>query len=196
MTLPDPIETFRQKLENDSDKDIYQEYILPHFQIMFNSAWRLSGNREDAEDLVQETFFYAIKNFSQLRDRNKCKYWLFAILKNLFLKEIEKGKKRLEMEFDLFSNHLHDINNIENELIKDETKKNIRALIDKMDDRLKRPILMFYYERLSYKEVAESLNIPIGTVMSRIARGKVFLKKELIRSREFQIEVEKLMKKL
>jgi len=107
---------------------------------------------------------------------------LFSILRNLFLKDLEKSKKRIDIEFDLVSNTISGKDNIEEDHLKAETARNLRAVLNKLDDRLKAPIKMFYFEKLSYKEIAKSLGLPIGTVMSRIARGKVYIRRELKRT--------------
>jgi len=159
-----------------------RDYLLPHVDLIFRCACRLTRKAHDAEDLTQETFYYAIKNFSQLRDRDKAKNWLFSILRNLFLKDLEKSKKRIDIEFESVSNTISGKVNIEEEHLKTEVARNLRAALNKLDNRLKAPIEMFYFEKLSYKEIAKSLNLPIGTVMSRIARGKVYMKRELNRT--------------
>ncbi len=159
-----------------------REYLLPHVDLIFRCACRLTRKSHDAEDLTQETFYYAIKNFAQLKDREKAKNWLFSILRNLFLKDLEKSKKRIDIEFDSVSNTISGVANIEEEHLKVEVARNLRAVLDKLDDRLKAPIEKFYFDRLSYKEIAQSLKLPIGTVMSRIARGKVYIRRELNRT--------------
>jgi RNA polymerase sigma-70 factor (ECF subfamily) len=157
-------------------------YLLPHMDLIFRCACRLTRKAHDAEDLTQETFYFAIKNFSQLRDRDKAKNWLFSILRNLFLKDLEKSKKRIDIEFESISNTIGGKVNIEEDHLKTEVARNLRAALNKLDNRLKAPIEMFYFEKLSYKEIAKSLNLPIGTVMSRIARGKVYIRRELNRT--------------
>ncbi len=169
----------------DAHREGIKEHLLPHVDLIFRCACRLAKKQHDAEDLTQETFYYAIKNFSQLKDIEKSKNWLFAILKNLFLKEIEKGKKWKGVEFDIVSNQLSGATNVEKDFVAHESKKKLREVLAKLDERLRRPIEMFYFERMPYKEIANSLGLPIGTVMSRIARGKVFLKKELKKTGEF-----------
>ena len=72
-----------------------------------------------------------------------------------------------------------------------EVKNNLQEVLDKLDDRLKTALMQFYFEGLSYKEISNSLNIPIGTVMSRIARAKVYLKRELLRSESMRLEISK-----
>ena len=133
--------------------------------------------------MTQKSYFYAIKNLHQLNDLEKAKKWMFSILRNLFLKELEKKKKRTHIDFDVVSNTLSSTVNLENEFIKNETQLQVRQVLDKLDERLKKPIKMFYYERMAYKDIAESLSLPMGTVMSRIARGKIYLKRELSRGK-------------
>ena len=194
MSLSDRLKMFRSLVAKPEDVDVFDVFVFPHAKVIYDSALRLCGNMDEAEDLMQETFFYAVKNFSQLKDHGKCKYWLFSILLNLFLKDVERGKRRTDMEFDLFTHNVCDVRQIESEYLKDEVEKNIRDILDKLDERLKRPIQLFYYDLLSYKEIAEVLNVPIGTVMSRIARGKVYLKKELVRSEHFRVEIERWLR--
>jgi len=155
--------------------------LLPHWELIFRCAYRMSGRRADAEDLAQETFYFAIKNFSQLKDSEKVKNWLFSILRNLFLKEIQKNKKRIHIDYDSISHTLGGVTNLEKEILQADTGHSIRAMLDSLENRLRLPIEMFYYERKSYKEIAHELSLPIGTVMSRIARGKVYLKRKLNR---------------
>ncbi len=108
---------------------------------------------------------------------------------------MEKGRKRLDLEFDLFSNNLSDISHIENEFLRIEAEKVVRDSLNKLEERYLKPILLFYFDQLPYKEIADLLSIPIGTVMSRIARGKVCLKRELVRSEQFRTEIEPWLQK-
>jgi RNA polymerase sigma-70 factor (ECF subfamily) len=177
-----PLDQIEQKLLEGDYLPEVREHLLPHVDLIFRCACRLTRRAHDAEDLTQETFYHAIKKFPQLKDRNKAKNWLFSILKNLFLKDLEKSKKRIDIEFDSVSNTISGKVNIEEEHLKMEVARNLRTILNKLDDRLKAPIEMFYFERLSYKEIAQSLNLPMGTVMSRIARGKVYIRRELSRT--------------
>lgn len=180
------IEKLKEEIPENSQSDQIKKHLLPHADVIFRCACRLSRKVHDAEDLTQETFYFAIKNFSQLKDHDKAKSWLFSILKNLFLKDIEKNKKKIDIHFDSVSNSLSSKTNLENDYLVLEAKKAVREGLGKLDERLKRPIEMFYYEKLSYKEIADKLDLPIGTVMSRIARGKVYLKRELDRKDSFE----------
>jgi RNA polymerase sigma-70 factor (ECF subfamily) len=81
--------------------------------------------------------------------------------------------------------------NQESEFLQGEVNGLIRKNLEKLDDRLKKPIELFYFESLSYKEIAKILGLPIGTVMSRIARAKVSLKRDLTRSEAFKVQRER-----
>ncbi len=176
------LDQIEQKLVEGAYAPEIKEYLLPHVDLIFRCACRLTRKAHDAEDLTQEAFYYAIKNFAQLKDRAKAKNWLFSILRNLFLKDLEKNKKQVNIDFDAVSNTISGLSNVEEEHLKEEVSRNLRAVLNKLDDRLKAPIVMFYFDRLTYKEIAKTLNLPMGTVMSRIARGKVYIRRELNRT--------------
>jgi len=173
--------------ENSKEQECFNQFLRPHFELIFKSACRLTGNSHEAEDFAQETFYIGIKNFYQLKEHSKCKSWLFSILRNLFLKEIERKRNRIEVDFDAVCERLHDSSSIEKDLIKSELKKMIKEGLSRLDERLRLPLQMFYFEDKSYKEISEDMQIPIGTVMSRIARAKIHLKDDFIRSKAINL---------
>jgi len=187
------IDQIQGSLSDSQDLETLNRHLLPHAPVIYRFGYRLCGNAPDTEDLVQETFFFAIKNFHQLKDLDKCKYWLFSILRNLFLKDYEKRKMRGEIAFDFVCDTLHKGEDPESNFLKAEIRKNIQALLDRLDEKLRQPIRMFYYEGHSYKEISSELGIPIGTVMSRIARAKTYLKRDLMQSEKFRGELENLL---
>jgi len=184
---------FKNSLGKNEEKDCFEKHLSPYVPILYKSAIRMCGNPENAQDLVQETLYAAIKHFGQLKDPEKTKYWMFSILKNLFLREIEKTKKRAEIEFDSICDRLSGGHNIEEEFLRAELKSSIRDVLNTLEEKLRLPLTKFFFDGLSYKEISDCMNIPIGTVMSRIARAKVHLKKELLRSEPIRSEVNKIM---
>ena len=187
----DFLNQFRSVLSESEDLECFEKYISPHVSMLYRSAIRMCGNPNDAQDLVQETLFSALKNFHQLIDPAKSKSWMFSILRNLFLKDIQKTKKRAEIEFDSVCDKLSDRQHPEGDFLRAEFRSNIQVVLDTLDERLRVVLVKFYFDGLSYKEISELLNIPIGTVMSRIARAKVYLKREILRSESFNLEVSK-----
>ena len=187
----DFLNQFRSVLSESEDLECFEKHLSPHVPVLYKSAIRMCGNPNDAQDLVQETLYSALKNFHQLIDPAKSKSWMFSILRNLFLKDIQKTKKRAEIEFDSVCDKLSDRQHPEGDFLRAEVRSNIQVVLNTLEERLRVVLVKFYFDGLSYKEISELLNIPIGTVMSRIARAKVYLKREILRSESFNLEVSK-----
>ena len=169
------------KSQTNSEKDLIfaEKHLLPHSDLIYRCAFRLAKNQSDAEDLTQDTYLIALKNYDQINDLSKCKNWLFSILRNLFLKDINKKKKHQVVDYDAVSNFIYELTNLSDDLLLQELKTKVRGVLDMTEPRHRLPIELFYFKKLSYIEIAKELNLPIGTVMSRIARAKIYLRKEL-----------------
>jgi RNA polymerase sigma-70 factor (ECF subfamily) len=150
-------------------------------------ALRYTGNGYDAEDMVQETFYTAFKSFHQLRNESKCKSWLFTILRNIYLKELRQKGRMREVEYGEDSDYVSyleeaaDPFDMEKTFEKNMESSRIQHILNGLPEKYKSPLLLCYMEDMSYKEISDILDIPMGTVMSRLARGKTLLKKELLR---------------
>jgi len=168
-----------------TDEDSFKRTALPHLKFIYNMALRLSGNEYDAEDITQETFYIAFKRFHQLKDEDKCKSWLFSIMRNLFLKEAERRGNYKELNLDE-GEYLFNLESVSNYNEKEITEKidnqELQVILNKIPEKYKSPFLLFYMDNRSYKEIADVLNIPIGTVMSRISRGRDFVKNLLLKN--------------
>ena len=166
----------------NSSSSVFEKVALPHLDFIYKAAYRFCGNATDAEDLTQETFHVAFEKFSQLRDQSKCKSWLFMIMRRLYLKEVERSKRYTLVDFD---DTLYDFKQVkafsENQL-RQVINGELQNVLNKLDERYKIPLVLSYMGDFSYQEIADMLKIPLGTVMSRIARAKGFLKKELTKS--------------
>lgn len=167
-----------KKCQKNSAIDSFEQIALPHMSLIYRLAYRLSGKQEDAEDLTQETFRIAFEKFVQLRDKEKCRNWLVMILKNLFFKELRKKKNFKTVDLDDISINLAENTDFNYASIREVSNGELQQTLDKLDEKYKTPLVLSYMDGFSYKEIASILNIPMGTVMSRIARGKIFLKKE------------------
>jgi RNA polymerase sigma-70 factor (ECF subfamily) len=144
-------------------------------------AVTLTRNRARAEDLVQETFVRAIPAMGRLRTHSDVKSWLFTILKNIWLNELRKRRNGPQLvEIDLGnsvadsllepSRNSHDLY-----VSKMETAQ-VRAAIQKLSEEFREIILLREYEELSYHEIANILDCPVGTVMSRLGRARAKLR--------------------
>lgn len=154
---------------------LVEEYYMP----LYRFALSLSRKESDAADLTQQTFFLWASKGHQLRDKSKVKTWLFTSLYREFL-----GRKRQQDRFVDAESTAEAISaqavpaSVVNQLDGDIVQ---RALLD-LDEVYRAPLTLFYLQQHSYKEIAEMLEVPIGTVMSRISRGKDQLRKVLVES--------------
>ena len=167
--------------------DFFWQLAERHAKFLYNAALRYAGSRYDAEDLVQETFLIAFKQFEALRDERKFKGWLFAILRNTYLKNIRPDSRRKESEYEDGIDYIGvledtvehtDANRIYEQKVE---SKQIQHLLDELPEKHKSPLLLYYMVEMSYQEIAQALELPIGTVMSRLSRAKQMLKKKILR---------------
>lgn len=147
--------------------------VEEHYQLLYRFAFRLSGSTADAEDLTQQAFLTAQGKLDQLRDKSKARSWLLTIVRNAFLK---KKRKPTFAAFDSFD-HLAEETDAGYEGPVDAEE--LQLVLNEMPEEFRTPVVLFYFEEQSYKEIAEQMDTPIGTVMSRLSRGKAFLRSRL-----------------
>jgi RNA polymerase sigma-70 factor (ECF subfamily) len=151
---------------------LVEEYYMP----LYRFAYSLSRQESDAADLTQQTFLLWASKGHQLRDPSKVKTWLFTSLYREFL-----GKRRHQERF-VESEETEQViaaQSVSPSVFEQMDEKIVqRALLD-LEEIFRAPLTLFYLQQLSYKEIASALAIPIGTVMSRISRGKQQLRKAL-----------------
>ncbi len=158
-----------------------------HVKFLYNMAWRYADNKYDAEDLVQETYYIAFKKFDQLRDESKLKSWLFAILRSAYLKGRRQDGQSKKTEYDDSVEYISTLENAAEKIdvVAAYEKKiesdQIQLLLDELPEKYKSPLLLYYMAEMSYQEISEILDLPMGTVMSRLSRGKQILKKRILR---------------
>jgi RNA polymerase sigma-70 factor (ECF subfamily) len=155
--------------------------------MLYRAAFQYSGNRFDAEDFVQETFLAAYKHRYQLKDRRHIKSWLFVILRNHFRKRFQRRKTEAEKAYDDaidYADALSAFSNCEDvhhALERRSTADNVQRCLQTLPEHYQTALILYYLEEFSYQEIADILNIPLGTVMSRLSRGKGRLKSALLR---------------
>ncbi len=148
--------------------------VMENQAALYRYAYRLAGNTVDAEDLCQQTFLLAQSKLHQLRDPSGARSWLFSILRNCFLKSFRKWD--FVPETDLKTSLANIPEPIEEASIDQER---LQASLNELPSEYRAVLLMFYFEEMSYKEIAERLQIPLGTVMSRLSRSKRHLRTKL-----------------
>jgi RNA polymerase sigma-70 factor (ECF subfamily) len=153
------------------------QLVVDHHQALYRYAFRLTGSVADAEDLTQQVFLVAQQKLEQVRDAQCVRGWLFAILRNAYLKT-----RRQRLPLPAASAEL-DINTVPDDDVEEAIDgEQLQAAIDSLNDEFKITVLLFYFEHRSYREIAQLLEIPIGTVMSRLSRAKAQLRDRLCRS--------------
>jgi len=184
-----------EKHEMSNDKDgkklkEFEETALVHLDLLYNTALQMTRNAQDAEDLVQETFVRAYRFFDKFEKGTNCKAWLFKIMRNNFINNYRKKAKepaRVDFE-DVESTFTADANKemlseaaklqpdqIFDKLVEDD----VRNAMESLPEDFRTAIVLSDIEGLSYQEIADILQCPIGTVRSRISRGRKFLQKRL-----------------
>ncbi len=148
------------------------QLVAEYHARLYRYAYRLSGSAADAEDLVQQVFLIAHQKLDQLRDAAGASGWLHTVLRNCYLKGCRKSLGLPVSELDVSTLPAEP----PAEPIDGEE---IQAAVGSLDPDFKVVVLMFYFEEKSYREIAEELGIPLGTVMSRLSRAKAHLRERL-----------------
>lgn len=172
-------------------KKKFQALTDPHIQLLYNMALRYCGNSYDAEDILQESMYIAYKNRKQLKDEGKCKAWLLTILRRQYLKEIRQNASRPTAVEDISS-----IPQIEAHISSDhclalekkEAAERVRHYLAELPENYQTPTLLYYMDDMSYMEIAHALDMPMGTVMSRLSRARQLLKKKLLQPQKVHSE--------
>jgi len=167
--------------QNDTSSS-FEQLALPLLDSAYNFAYWLAQNRDNAEDLVQETYLKALRGFSSFRPGSNFRAWLFQILKNTFLTSCSEAKRGSTVPLDSGEVvPLLPVNSTsaESMLVDRSRSDTIRVAIEQLPIAFREVILLCDVEDASYREIAEILSIPIGTVMSRLARARKAVRESL-----------------
>lgn len=154
---------------------------MPLFDQMYNFAQWLTQDRSEAEDLVQETFAKALKNFSSFRPGTNFRAWMYRILRNAFLNSRTGQKTMVTIESDEDPNLPTSENTPETILIRRSQAELLQLALADLSVPSREIILLCDVEEMSYHEISELLSIPLGTVMSRLSRARKALRQSLMR---------------
>ena len=174
-----------------ADRANFERDALVYAHRLYSAALRMTRNTADAEDLVQETFLKAYRGYGGFSEGTNLKAWLYRILTNTFINRYRKLQRRpREVKFDEVEDlYLYrrlapaETNRVarsaEDQVFEALEGADVRRAIDSLPERFRMPVLMADLQGFSYKEIAAMLDIPIGTVMSRLHRGRKALQKLL-----------------
>ncbi len=167
------------------DLKAFEGIIRPYLDDLYRMAFHLTGNRDDAEDLVQETCVRAFQGFHRLKAEEAIKAWLFRILARAFYDRLRQKSPGVPLEEEGgrpgggVPEGCPTPPGPEQELLQRELEIVVREAIDHLPPDFRMVILLADIEGFSYKEIARLLSIPIGTVMSRLNRGRAILRRKL-----------------
>jgi len=169
----------------------FESAALPYLDSLFNAAYRMSRNAQDAEDLVQETFFKAYKYYDKFQPGTNLKAWLFKILKNTFINAYRRKQNtppqadfgEIEGSFEsLVSDEAwQESKSPEEEALEGVLDEDVQRALEVLSSDYRMVVILADLEGFSYKEIAEILDIPVGTVMSRLYRGRRLLETALLK---------------
>ncbi len=177
-------------MPRNETRQAFEEMAFEHMDALYRAAWRMTRNRLDAEDLVQEVYLRAFRYFSQFQAGTNFKAWIFRILMNTFINRYRENKRRPRMiAFDkvAFTLSTADDGKPVGRLIDgfDEAKyldmfaDEIHAALNRLSDEFRMVVLLADIEEFQYQEIAEMMDCPIGTVMSRLSRARRRLQRYL-----------------
>ncbi|MFV2065792.1 MAG: sigma-70 family RNA polymerase sigma factor [Pirellulales bacterium] len=172
-----------------ADQATFEEQAMPFAGQLYSAALRMTRNPSDAEDVVQETFLKAYRAFGSYQQGTNLKAWLYRILTNTYINKYRKKQRRpSEVELgelqDLYLyRRMGEVSgasvSAEEDALASFVDTDIVAALESLPENFRMPVLMADVEGFSYKEIAEMLDVPIGTVMSRLHRGRKALQKKL-----------------
>lgn len=150
----------------------FEALVDEHYEKLYRFAYSLGGDPDLASDLTQQTFYVYARKRSQIRDPRRTKSWLFTILHREFIALKRKASRHPQFEIQMVENELPVI---EPDSIERLDAQMLMAALQRLDERFREVLVLYHIDDLAYREIAEVLNLPIGTVMSRLARGREHL---------------------
>ncbi len=181
------MEGARQVYTEAEKHEIFDREFLPHIHAMYNFGYRLTLERDDAKDLVQDTYFKAYRFIESFQRGTNAKAWLFRILKNSFINDYrKKTKEPSKVDYQEVESYYNsdDVNrqitsDLRIDSLKDMIGDEISNALNSLDVDFRTVIILCDLEGFKYEEMAKILDIPIGTVRSRLHRARQLLKEKL-----------------
>jgi RNA polymerase sigma-70 factor (ECF subfamily) len=165
----------------------FEREALPHMDALYNFALRMTGDPDDANDLLQETFLKAYRFFDKFERGTNCKAWLFRIMKNSFINIYRRVSKEPDkVDYDDVEEFYHSIraestdpNDLEERLFSNLLDDDVSRALEELPEDFRTVVILCDIEGFTYEEIAEFVECPIGTVRSRLHRGRKMLRANL-----------------
>lgn len=174
---------FSAVIQTDPRHKEFEQLTLPHMEVLYNYALRMTGNKEDAADLLQETFLKAYRFWDKFEQGTNLRAWLFRIMKNtyinLYRKEVKEPDKvdyaEIEGYYHLIRDQNSDDNDLQERMFGQLLDDDVSKALESLPEEFRTVVILCDIEGLAYEEIAEFLQIPVGTVRSRLHRGRKLL---------------------
>ena len=189
------LRTQRMKLFNSqtgkhigpSNHEDFEREAMPHMDILYNYALRMTSNADDANDLVQETYMKAFRFWDKYEKGTNIRAWLFRIMKNSYINRYRKEVKEPDtVDYNDIQNFYKSIryatadpNDLEEKIFGGLLEDNVARAIESLPEDFRTVVILCDIEGLSYEEIAEFVDSPIGTIRSRLHRGRKMLRVKL-----------------
>jgi RNA polymerase sigma-70 factor (ECF subfamily) len=174
-----------------AEQDDFADLAMEYMPQLYSSALRMTRNSSDAEDLVQETYLKAYRSFHTFTEGTNLRAWLFRILTNTYINKY-RAQQRRPVETDLDDvedfylyrrlSHVETAlsgRSAEDQLLEGFTDDEVKDALEELPENFRLPVLLADVQGFAYKEIADILDIPVGTVMSRLHRGRKAMQKRL-----------------
>ncbi len=197
LILDDDITNEEEVIEN-SLEDLTEEELenlkkefnaeaMPYMPLLRNYANKICNNELDADDLLQETYLRAFRFYNKFEKGTNCKAWLFRIMKNLFINEYRKNQKspgkvdyeEIENFYESIKSNYSDSGDAQEKIYNNQLDDEVTYALNSLQDEFKTVIILCDIEGLSYEEIADFVQCPVGTIRSRLHRGRKILQQKL-----------------
>jgi RNA polymerase sigma-70 factor (ECF subfamily) len=172
----------------------FEAEAFPHKDILYNFALRTTGNSDDAKDLLQETFMKAFRFWDKYEKGTNIRAWLFRIMKNSYINRYRKVTREpgmvdyddVENFYDSVRDNSTDSNDLQKRMYSNMLSDEVTTALQSLPEDFRTVLILCDIEQLTYEEISEFLNCPIGTVRSRLHRGRKMLEEKL---RDYAVEL-------
>ena len=172
----------------------FEAEAFPHKDILYNFALRTTGNADDAKDLLQETFMKAFRFWDKYEKGTNIRAWLFRIMKNSYINRYRKVTREpgmvdyedVENFYDSVRDNSTDSNDLQKRLYSNMLSDEVTSALQSLPEDFRTVLILCDIEQLTYEEISDFLNCPIGTVRSRLHRGRKMLEEKL---RDYALEL-------
>ncbi len=188
--------TAKSTAEEIKKQEDFNKEIIPHLDATYNYAFRLTTHPNDAEDLLQDSIVKAFRFFNSFQNGTNARAWLFRIVKNSYINNYRKASRQppkvnydeVASYYETIRSEQSDTTDLQTRYYRNEYDDDFKKALDELPEDFRTPLLLCDVEEFTYEEVANMLDVPIGTVRSRLHRGRNLLKekiKEVARKRGY-----------